>query len=176
MNSVYIATSLDGYIADKNGGIDFLYSIPEIENVDMGYEAFMCSMDALLMGRATFETVLGFDIDWPYKKTVYVLSNSLEAVPDALIGKAKLVKGALSEVLEHIHAQGHLNLYIDGGRLIQSLLSEDLIDEMIITIIPVLLGGGSPLFGMMENELKFELIGSRVFADQVVQTHYKRKR
>lgn len=76
-NSVFIATSLDGFIADKNGRIDWLHSIPNPENDDMGYVKFEEKIDALVIGRGTFETVLGFDVDWPYHKPVFVLSNKL---------------------------------------------------------------------------------------------------
>ncbi len=98
------------------------------------------------MGRATFETVCGFDIEWPYDKTVFVLSNSLTHIPEKYKGKVELVKGSLSEILKEIHNRGYYNLYIDGGKTIQSFLKEDLIDEMIITIIPYLLGAGTTLF------------------------------
>jgi len=77
-NSVFIATSLDGYIADRNGKIDWLNTIPNPDNNDMGYTEFTKGIDALLMGRKTFETVLGFDGDWPYNKPVFVLSNKLK--------------------------------------------------------------------------------------------------
>ncbi|SHJ20520.1 dihydrofolate reductase family protein [Aquimarina spongiae] len=76
-NKVFIATSLDGYIADKDGGIDWLHAIPNPDNIDMRYNEFTSQIDALVMGRTTFETVCGFDIDWPYSKKVFVLSNSL---------------------------------------------------------------------------------------------------
>ena len=91
-NSVYIAASLDGFIADKNGGIAWLDSIPINENEDMGYYKFTNNIDALVMGRTTFETILGFDVDWPYKKPVFVLSNSLNEIPESHKGKAHLVK------------------------------------------------------------------------------------
>ena len=91
-NSVFIATSLDGYIADKNGGIDWLHSIPNPENDDMGYVEFNNEIDALVMGRTTFETVLGFDVEWPYDKPVFVLSNKLKEIPESHKGKAFLVK------------------------------------------------------------------------------------
>ncbi len=99
-NSVYIATSLDGFIADKNGGIEWLDSIPIPENEDMGYYKFTEDIDALVMGRTTFETVLGFDVDWPYKKPVFVLSNSLNEIPESHKDKAYLVKGTMSQILK----------------------------------------------------------------------------
>ena len=175
-NSVYIATSLDGYIADKNGGIEWLDSIPIPENEDMGYVKFTNNIDALVMGRTTFETVLGFDVDWPYQKPVFVLSNSLNEIPESHKGKAHLINGTLAEILAQIHKKGYLRLYIDGGTTIQSFLKEDLIDEMIITIFPILLGGGSPLFSELPKELKFDLVESKVYVNQLVQQHFKRKR
>ena len=119
-NSVYIGTSLDGYIADRNGGLEWLDSIPNTDNSDMGYYDFMGRIDALVMGRTTFETVCGFDVDWPYKKPVFVLSNTLVELPESHKGKAYLVKGTLSEILEQIHQKGYHRLYIDGGATIQN--------------------------------------------------------
>ncbi|MEH6779834.1 dihydrofolate reductase family protein [Maribacter arcticus] len=175
-NSVFIATSLDGYIADKNGGIDWLHSIPNPDNDDMGYVEFNKEIDALVMGRTTFETVLGFDVDWPYNKPVFVLSNTLKEIPEALKNKAFLVKGKLAEILVEIHEKGFNRLYVDGGTTIRNFLKEDLIDEMVITTIPVLLGGGSSLFAELPNELKFELIGTKTYLNQITQNHYKRKK
>ncbi len=175
-NSVYIATSLDGRIADRNDGIAWLDAIPIPEGEDMGYYAFTNEIDALVMGRNTFETVLGFDVEWPYQKPVYVLSNQLKEIPESHQGKAFLVNGTLTEVLEQIHSQGHTRLYIDGGSTIQSFLKEDLIDEMIITTFPIVLGGGPSLFGEFPKELQFELVESKVFFGQLVQNHFVRKR
>ena len=175
-NSVFIATSLDGYIADKNGGLDWLHSIPNPDNNDMGYMEFTNGIDALVMGRTTFETVIGFDVPWPYTKPVFVLSNKLKEIPNSLKDKAFLVKGTLTEILDQIHKKGYQRLYIDGGTTIRNFLKADLIDEMILTTIPVLLGGGALLFGELPNELKFELIGTKTFLNQVSQRHYKRKK
>ena len=173
-NSVYIARSLDGFIADRNGGLEWLDAIPIPENVDMGFVSFMESVDALVMGRTTFQTVCGFDVPWPYDKPVFVLSNSLSEIPSSHKGKAHLIKGPLTNILEQIHAKGYHSLYIDGGRTIQSFLREDLIDEMTITTMPVLLGGGSPLFGDLAVPINFESVASKVFLDKIVQSHYKR--
>ena len=175
-NSVFIAISLDGYIADKNGGIDWLHSIPNPKNDDMGYVEFTNDIDALVMGRTTFETVCGFDVDWPYDKPVFVLSNKLKEIPESHKGKAFLVKGTLTEILDQIYEKGLNKLYIDGGTTIQNFLKEDLIDEMVLTTIPILLGGGSSLFTELPNELKFELIGTKTYLNQITQNHYKRKR
>ncbi len=175
-NSIFIGTSIDGYIADRNGGLEWLDAIPLPEGEDMGYFKFMESIDALVMGRATFETVLGFDVDWPYDKPVFVLSNKLTEIPEIYRDKAFLVSGPLKKVLKHIHRKGFDRLYIDGGRTIQSFLNEDLVDEMIITTIPVLLGGGFPLFGDLPKESVFRCLDTKVFAKDIVQRHYRRTR
>ena len=174
-NHVFIATSLDGYIADRDGGLDWLDQIPNPNHDDMGYFEFYNRMDALVMGRITFETVLGFDVDWPYDKPVFVLSNQLSQIPDSHREKAFLIKGTLSECLSRIHQKGYKHLYIDGGQTITHFLEEDLIDEMIITTIPVVLGAGIPLFGKLSRASDWKLVQSRVFLNQVVQNHYIRK-
>jgi len=173
-NRVFIATSLDGYIADRNGELDWLNSIPNPDKIDMGYEKFTSQIDALIMGRISFETVYGFDIDWPYQKPVFVLSKTMTKIPQKFKDKAQLIKGTLKEVLEKIHEKGYYQLYIDGGRTIQGFLKEDLIHDMTITIIPILLGGGSPLFSYLPNKLEFECTDSIIYLDKVVQNHYKR--
>lgn len=175
-NTVFIATSLDGYIADKNGGIEWLNSIPNPEQDDMGYSKFMSGIDALVMGRKTFETVIGFDIPWPYDKPVFVLSNSLEEIPKEYKQKAFIVRGKLTDILSQIHQKDYQHLYIDGGTTIRSFLAADLIDEMVLTTMPVLLGGGSPLFGQLPNELEFELVSTKTYLNQISQCHYKRKK
>lgn len=175
-NSVFIASSLDGYIADKNGGIDWLNSTPNPNNVDMGYGEFIAQIDAHVMGRITFDTVCGFEVDWPYKKPVFVLSNTLNKIPENYKDKAYLIKGTLTEVIHQIHQQGFYRLYIDGGTTIQNFLREDLIEDLIITTIPILLGGGSPLFSELPNELEFECMGSKVYLDTIVQNRFRRVR
>ena len=175
-NNVFIATSLDGYIADKHGGIDWLHSIPNADSNDIGYQNFMSQVDALVMGRTTFETVCGFDIEWPYQKPVFVLSNTWTEISNQYKDKAILLKGTLSEILNQIHKRGFYRLYIDGGRTIQNFLKEDLIDKMIITKIPFLLGAGIPLFAELPKRLEFKCIDSKIYLDQVVQNHFIRKR
>ncbi len=174
INKVFIATSLDGFISDKNGGIDWLDTFPEINTIDTGYNAFTSEMDALVMGRATYEKVLSFGIDWPYKLPVFVLTNSLTEVPVELEDKVFLLKGSIEEVLQQIHEKGYHKLYVDGGRVIQDFLRADKIDEMIITVIPILLGEGISLFGSLPNPLVFECMETKHFLGKVVQNHYQR--
>ena len=153
-NKVFIATSLDGCIADKNGGIDWLHNIPNPDNLDMGYNNFMKGIDAIVMGKNTFETVCGFDIDWPYTVPVFVISNSLQTIPEKFKDKDELVKWDLNEIVQKIHSKGYQNLYIDGGKTIQSFLNKNLINEIIVTIIPIILGGGIPLFSNKRRRIK----------------------
>lgn len=175
-NKVFIATSIDGYIADKEGGIDWLNSIPNPDHEDMGYGDFMHTVDAIVMGRVTYETVLGFDMEWPFDKPVFVLSNSLKVLPEKLNGKVQLMQGRLTTILSEINSKGYNKLYIDGGKTVQGFLQEDLIDEMIITLIPCLLGGGTPLFAETTDKLDFACSSSKLFLDAVVQNHFVRQR
>ncbi|MFA0085238.1 dihydrofolate reductase family protein [Vibrio sp. 10N.261.51.F12] len=173
-NSVFIATSLDGYIADKKGKIDWLHTIPNPEGLDMGYNDHFDRIDAMVMGRNTLEMVLSFGVDWPYSKPVFVLSNTMDSVPTGYEDKVFMVKGPLKEVVSDINAKGYQNLYIDGGVTIQNFLKEDMIDELIITTIPVLLGGGAPLFGALLNPLHFDFVKTETYLDAMVQNHFVR--
>lgn len=174
-NIVYIATSLDGYIADKKGQIDWLTNIPNPDKLDGGFSAFLEKIDAIIMGRKTFEAVMSFDCDWPYTKPVYVLSNSLKEIPPQYRDKIELISGATRKIIEHVHKTGAKNLYIDGSVTIQNFLEEDLIDEMIITTVPILLGGGYKLFGLLDQPIEFELVSSKTILKSLVQNTYKRK-
>lgn len=173
---VFIAKSLDGYISDRNGSLDWLNLIPNPGNDDMGYSGFIENIDAIIMGRITFETVCNFDIAWPYEKPVFVLSRTLKTIREDYKDKVEVINGSLEIILKELYQKGYRRLYIDGGKTIQSFLSEDLIDELIITTIPVLLGGGSRLFSELPEELKFEHIDTKVYLNEIVQSHYRRKR
>lgn len=175
-NAVFIGTSLDGYIVDKDRGFDFHHCVPNPEQDDLGYLEFMDRIDALLIGRGTYETVLGFGGRWPYTKPVFVLSNTLSSLPEQLQDKVELIRGPIKQVVEQINGRGLEQLYIDGGKLIQSFLQEDMIDELIITQVPILLGGGTPLFGDLPAHLTFDLIGTEVLLNAIVQSRYKRIR
>ena len=173
---VFIATSLDGYIADRNGGLDWLTSIPNPEQSDMGYNEFISQVDALVMGRKTFETVCGFEGDWPYAKPVFIVSSTMESLEGKYSNKAELIKGSLTDIMRQLHDKGYHKLYIDGGVTIQNFLKEDLIDEITITTIPIVLGGGSALFSVLPKELEFTLVASKIFLNRLVQSRYARKR
>lgn len=130
-------------------------------------------VDCIVMGANTYKTVCSFDIEWPYTKPVFVISNSIKQIPEELEGKVQLLNGSIENIKKNIHSQGYKNLYIDGGINIQNFLKEDLIDEIIITVIPLLLGEGIPLFSQMEHKLNFECISSSIDKG-IVQNHFKR--
>jgi dihydrofolate reductase len=173
-NRVYIATSLDGYIADADGKVGFLDTFPMPEHDDMGFAEFMGRTEAILMGRKSFETVLGFGVAWPYAKPVFVWTQTLQKIPESLAGKVTLVSGEIIEVLKRIHKEGYFELYIDGGLTIQSFLKHDLIDEITITTIPVLMGGGIPLFGPVKGMLTFSCVKSKSYGNGLSQNVYTR--
>ncbi|GAA3915784.1 dihydrofolate reductase family protein [Litoribacillus peritrichatus] len=180
-NIIYIATSLDGYITDKNGSLDWLFATPNPDNDDFGFNDFMNRIDALVMGKNTFETVCAMDCEWPYSKPVFVLSNSLDEIPEEYKDKAQLMgysplKGAMSHVVSGLNKHGFENLYIDGGLTIQGFLKEDLIDEMILTRVPVILGGGTPLFSKLNEAQAFEHLETKVLLNALVKSRYVRKR
>lgn len=174
-NIVYIATSLDGHIAKKDGSIDWLMEVPNPENSDYGFSDFMDSIDGIIMGRNTFETVVSLE-EWPYTKKVFVLSKTMKDLPDGYQDKAQIVKGELKDILDALQKTGMKNIYVDGGKTIQSFLREDLIDDLIITRIPLILGSGIPLFEDIDQELKFGLVKTEVLNQNLVKSTYSRIR
>lgn len=173
--SVYIAASVDGFIARPDGDVDWLdnpaYEAAEAE--DYGYGAFMATVDALVMGRSSFEKVLSFD-SWPYGDVpVVVLSSGKPALPEALEDKVIREGGAPEGIVSRLAKRGFRHLYVDGGVTIQRFLQAGLIDEMIVTQIPILLGDGLPLFGATGKETPLQLVDSRSYANGFVQNHYR---
>ena len=168
--SVFIATSLDGFIARLDGGLDWL---PAGGGEPHGYDEFMATVDALVIGRGTFETVLSFPA-WPYGRTpVIVLSHSLKELvvpPGAL---CELMAGPPEEVVARLAQRGLGHLYIDGGLTIQGFLRAGLIQRFVITRIPVLLGSGIPLFGAVPRDIRFEHVATRSFQSGLVQSEYR---
>jgi dihydrofolate reductase len=172
---VFIATSLDGYIAREDGSIDWLDEANRLvpPGEDCGYSAFIASVDAIVMGRGTFDTVSAM-ADWPYGATpVYVLSRSLSELPSGTPQSVHLVRGGPEDALVLAAARGHGSLYIDGGRTIQAFLAAGLISEMTITVIPILLGSGRSLFGPLAADIELQLVSSRAYSFGFVQSHYR---
>ena len=174
-NCVYVATSLDGFIATSNGGLDWLEDIPNPEQSDYGYAEFVKSIDAIVMGRNTFEKVITFS-QWVYDKPVFILSNSLTKLPEHILDRAEIIRGDIKELITQLNQKGYKNLYIDGSRVIQSFFREDLIDEIIITRVPILLGEGIPLFGKVEQSLKFKHKKTDIYNNILVKSYYTRDR
>jgi dihydrofolate reductase len=172
-NFIYIATSLDGFIAASDGSIDWLYEIPNPQQSDYGYAEFISGIDAIVMGRNTFDKILTFG-EWVYDKPVFVLSNSLKQIPEEIADKAEIINGDIKNLVEKLNRQGYQHLYVDGGGAIQSFLKEDLIDEMIITRIPILLGSGFPLFDRFNKRLQFRHQKTEIYNNTLVKSHYIR--
>jgi dihydrofolate reductase len=166
--SVFIATSLDGFIARANGDIDWL---PPGGGEEHGYDVFMATVDALVIGRKTYETVLTFDT-WPYgEKPVFVLSTRpLAPAPPGAV--AERMSGAPAEIVSQLAARGVEHIYVDGGITIQRFLQAGLIQRLIITRIPVLLGDGIPLFGALQRDILLRHVGTRQYASGLVQSEY----
>lgn len=171
--SVFIAVSLDGYIARPDGTIDWLVEIPPLPDEDYGYAAFMDSVDCIIMGRATFEQVLGFD-EWAYGTTrLIVLSASLREVPANAPPTVELYHGDLAQLVQQLADEGHRRAYVDGGKTIQSFLRAGLLSDLIITTIPILLGAGLSLFGPLPADVHLRLQRSRAYANGFVQSEYE---
>jgi dihydrofolate reductase len=170
---VYIGTSLDGFIARKDGDIGWLTQFADDEAF-RSYDELISRIDAYVIGRGTFEKVLSFP-SWPYKKKVFLLSNSLNKVPDDLSQEVTLLTMKPRELLNHLSSMGYSTIYVDGGKVIQSFLKEDLIDELIISKAPVLIGSGIPLFGHLDSDLRFHHIRTAVCSNGLVRSYYERK-
>ena len=177
--AVFIAASLDGFIARADGGLEWL-SIVERAGEDYGYRDFFDGVDALVMGRRTYDTVAGFD-DWPYAgKRCVVLAH---APPAARHGE-EFASGAPGPLLERLGAEGVRRVYVDGGAVIRQFLAADLVAELTLSVIPVLLGDGIPLFGGPRAGVsppppapsparELRLSSARPFASGLVQLRYQ---
>jgi dihydrofolate reductase len=167
--SIFIGTSLDGFIARVNGDFDFL-SLGGDE--PHGYDEFMATVDALVMGRKTFETVLAFDT-WPYdEKPVFVLSTRTLA-PAPLGAVVERMSGNPVEIVSQLEARGIRHVYVDGGITIQRFFQAGLIQRLIITRVPVLIGTGIPLFGALQRDIILRHVGTRQYTSGLVQSEYE---
>lgn len=167
--SVFIGTSVDGFIARANGGLDFL---PPGGGEPHGYEEFMDSVDALVIGRKTYDTVLTF-ATWPYdEKPVFVLSTQPLAPPPAG-AVVERMSGDPAEIVSRLDARGIRHAYVDGGATIQRFLRAGLIQRLIITRVPVLIGDGIPLFGALPHDVRLRHVATRHYASGLVQSEYQ---
>ena len=173
--SVFCGVSLDGFIARPDGGLDWLEGDGTAEMVDHGYEAFVAGIDAIVMGRNSFETVMSFE-HWPYTKKVIVLSSGQVDLTAARARGADLevMNGSPEQLVTELAAKGLFRLYVDGGVTVQRFLRAGLVDRLILTRLPVLIGQGIPLFGALEKDIRLKLVASRTFPGGLVQSEYAR--
>jgi len=170
---VYIGTSLDGFIARTDGELDWLTQFADDEAF-REYAELINRIDAIVIGRGTFEKVLTFP-NWPYKKKVFVLSNSITEVPASIRQNVTILSMDPASLLSHLSGMGYSNIYVDGGKVIQAFLKEDLINELIISKAPMLIGSGIPLFGYLNKDLEFKHIRTNVCSNGLVRSYYERK-
>ena len=166
--AVFIATSLDGYIARPDGSIDWLAPFHGEEH---GYDAFFAGVDVLVIGRGTYETVLTFP-EWPYGKKRLIVCTSR---PSAPLHGEEMWSGEPRDLAERLEKEGVRRVYLDGGVLVRGFLRQGLVDEMTINVIPVVLGAGRPLFASGLPEMRLKLLQAKSFPSGVVQIHYARE-
>ncbi|MEM1428375.1 MAG: dihydrofolate reductase family protein [Pseudomonadota bacterium] len=170
---VFIATSLDGYIARPDDDLDWL-ALPGADGEDHGYTAFIETMDCIVMGRGTYDKVRTFD-PWPYTLPVIVLSRTLEASAGAepLPGPVMVQNATPEDAMQFCSTRGWRRVYVDGGQIIQSFLRAGLIHDMVLTRIPVLLGAGKPLFGPLDQDIALVHETTRSFPSGLTQSKYR---
>lgn len=168
----FVATSLDGFIARPDGAIDWLEPF-NTGDENHGYDDFIAGMNGIIMGRGTFETVLGF-VQWPYALPVIVLSHTLTAddVPADLVDCVAISPMEPADLLAALAAEGWTRVYVDGGQLLQSFLRDGLLDEITLNRVPLLLGQGRPLFGPLVGEVSLTHHATRSFRSGLVSSAY----
>jgi dihydrofolate reductase len=165
-----MAMSLDGFIARGDGGLDWLMK-QNTAGEDYGFDAFMASVDGIIMGRGSYEALLTFD-DWPYTNPVIVMSSRLTNgdIPDELKGKVQLSDRKPRALMEHLDGEGWRRAYVDGGKIVQSFLSEGLIEDMVLTHVLILIGEGRPLFGRLLKDIDLAHIETQSYPSGLVSS------
>ena len=169
--SVFVGTSIDGFIARLNGDLDWLPADAEPH----GYDEFIASVDAIVIGRKTYETVLSFG-EWPYgeKRVVVLSSHPLDlSVPRGRGASVEQMAGEPADIVSQLGERGVDHVYLDGGLTIQGFLRAGLVDRLIITRVPVLIGEGVPLFGRVPSDIRLEHVQTRSFPSGLVQSEYR---
>jgi len=168
--TVFVGVSVDGFMARRDGALDFL---PPGGGEPHGYDEFMATVDALVIGRNTFETVLGFD-EWPYgRKRVVVLSHRPLDLSAVKGGRVEQMGGAPAEIVARLAKSGARHLYVDGGLTIQEFLRAGLIQRLVVTRVPVLIGEGIPLFGALPRDVRLVHVATRAYSSGLVQSEYR---
>ncbi len=166
--SVFVGTSLDGFIARANGDLDFLEAGGGEPH---GYDEFIATVDALVIGRKTFETVLTFG-SWPYGNKPVVVLSTRPLAPTPPGAMVERMSGAPADIVSQLAARGIGHIYVDGGITIRRFLEAGLIHRLIITRVPVLIGGGIPLFGAVARDIPLKHVATRHYASGLVQSEY----
>ena len=181
--SVYIATSIDGFIARKDGSIDWLEitTVPDSREEEnfLDFFEYTRSVDCMVMGRKSMETIASMNLkpdQWPYGKTkIIVLSKTVSEIPESLsklTDQMDIFSGSIKELVEKLEGDGYQHAYIDGGKTIQSFLKEGLIQEMTVTVLPILIGEGIPLFGKLENDILLDKVSSTACSNNMIQNRF----
>jgi dihydrofolate reductase len=170
--TVFVGTSLDGFIARAGDELDFLSAGSDAGTVDYGFREFMDSVDALAMGRNTFDVVRSFG-EWPYgTKPVIVLTNRPLDIPPSLAATVESMSGSPHEIVRRLSDRGVRHLYVDGGRTIQSFLANGLITRLVISRVPILIGSGISLFGPLPHDIRLRHVATRTYEGGMVQSEY----
>jgi dihydrofolate reductase len=167
--SVFVGTSLDGFMARSDGALDFL---PPGGGEEHGYTAFMATVDALIIGRKTYETVLAFE-SWPYGDKLVVVLSTRALAPAPAGARVERMEGNPREIFERLDARGIRHAYVDGGVTIQGFLREGLIQRLTVTRVPVLIGTGAPLFGPIGRDIRLSHLGTRHYPSGLVTSEYE---
>jgi dihydrofolate reductase len=170
LTSVFVGTSLDGFIARHNGEYDFLHAG---ESLPHGYDEFIATVDLLVIGRKTFETVLAFP-EWPYgNRQVVVLSSRPLDFSGVRGGRVEQMSGDPTEIFSKLSTRGFKHAYVDGGVTAQCFLRAGLIQRITITRVPVLIGDGIPLFGSLPHDVQLRHITTQTYAGGLVKSEYE---
>jgi dihydrofolate reductase len=175
--SVFIAVTVDGYIATRDGDVDFLTGFQDDEESGSAFSDFMASVDAIVMGHNTFDKVVSFGEEiYPYGNTplvVWTRTPDAVKIPDYCKDVVSCSSKTPTEIMDDLKAQGRTHVYVDGGTTVQSFIQTGMIQEMIITRVPVLLGEGISLFGKLDHAVKLKHIKTKTFRSGMVTTHYR---
>ena len=167
--SVFVGTSVDGFMARPDGALDFL---PPGGGEPHGYDEFIATVDALVIGRKTYETVLAFD-EWPYGDKFVVVLSTRELASAPKGAKVERMSGDPTQIVSQLAARGIQHVYVDGGLTIQGFLRSGLVQRLTITRVPVLIGSGIPLFGAISHDIALQHVATRQYASGLVQSEYE---
>jgi len=172
---LFIATSLDGYIARTDGSIDWLDNIPQVEGLDYGYGKFINTISELIMGRKTYEKIRSFGVEWPYPNqncNVITSNNKLE-----IFSPNTYLYPYNRNEINNLRSQSKHDIWVvGGGQLITKMMQDQLIDELTISLIPVLIGKGIPLIQEIKNDIHLSFSEHEVFSSGVINLTYKKPR